>query len=51
MSHGDLVVVGNPAPEFEQVPALMRPDQRLIDFVRVPSLADRLGDRYDGINW
>lgn len=51
VAHGDLVVIGNRAHEFETVPALMRPDQRLLDLVRVPALADLLGDRYDGINW
>lgn len=51
VAHGELVVVGNAAPEFNGVPALMRPDQNLLDLVRVPGLADVLGDRYDGINW
>ena len=51
ISYGDLVVVGNRAQEFEQVPALMRPDQRLLDLVRMSTLAERLGDRYDGVNW
>ena len=39
------------AQEFEQLPALMRPDQRLLDLVRMSTLAERLGDRYDGVNW
>jgi GDP-mannose 6-dehydrogenase len=51
VAHGDLVVIGNPAPEFKGLAALMRPDQRLLDLVRVPGLKEALGDRYDGINW
>lgn len=51
VAHGDLVVVGNAAPEFRDVPSLMRPEQRLLDLVRVAGLADALGERYDGINW
>ena len=40
ISYGDLVVVGNRAQEFERVPALMRPDQRLLDLVRMSTLAE-----------
>jgi hypothetical protein len=29
----------------------MRPDQRVLDLVRVPGLREALGERYDGINW
>lgn len=51
VAHGDLIVVGNGAREFERLPDLMRPGQTLIDLVRIPALAEALGDRYDGINW
>lgn len=51
IAQGDLVVIGNQAPEFKEVPALMRPDQRLLDLMRVPGLQEALGERYDGINW
>ncbi|MBS0472161.1 MAG: UDP-glucose/GDP-mannose dehydrogenase family protein [Proteobacteria bacterium] len=50
VAHGAIVVVGNGAPEFARVPALLRPDQILIDFVRLAG-AEALGERYDGINW
>jgi GDP-mannose 6-dehydrogenase len=51
LAHGELVLVGNPAPEFKELKCLLRPDQRVLDLVRVPGLADALGDRYVGINW
>jgi GDP-mannose 6-dehydrogenase len=51
VAHGDLVLIGNPAPEFKGLARLMRPDQRVLDLVRVPGLQETLGERYDGINW
>lgn len=51
VAHGDLVVIGNSAPEFRTLPDLLRPDQRLLDLVRIPGLHEALGGRYDGINW
>jgi hypothetical protein len=51
VAHGELVVVGNPAPEFRGLAGLMRPDQCLLDLVRVPGLKEALGERYDGVNW
>jgi GDP-mannose 6-dehydrogenase len=51
VAHGELVVVGNSAPEFRALPDLLRPDQRLLDLVRIPGLGEALGARYDGVNW
>ena len=51
VAHGELVVIGNPAPEFKKLAGLMRSDQRVLDLVRIPGLEDALGERYDGINW
>jgi GDP-mannose 6-dehydrogenase len=51
VAHGELVLVGNPAPEFKDLARLMRPDQRVLDLVRVPGLKEALGERYDGVNW
>ncbi|MGF1502936.1 MAG: nucleotide sugar dehydrogenase [Paracoccaceae bacterium] len=50
VGHGELVVIGNSAPEFKQVPAMLRSDQRIFDLVRLRE-AETLGDRYDGVNW
>jgi GDP-mannose 6-dehydrogenase len=51
VAHGELVIVGNPAPEFKELAALVRSDQRLFDLARVPGLKEALGKRYDGVNW
>lgn len=48
--HGELVIVGNNAPEFVDLVSKLQPRHMLIDLVRLPGVA-RLGDRYDGINW
>lgn len=50
LAHADLVVIGNNDPQFHSVPARLRPDQILVDLVRIPE-TNGLGDRYDGINW
>jgi GDP-mannose 6-dehydrogenase len=50
LGHADTVVIGNKDPEFQSIPERIRPDQTLVDFVRVTrSSADR--GRYDGICW
>ncbi len=46
----DLVVIGNNAPEFHDVPRRLRPGQALVDMVRIPGFATA-GESYDGINW
>lgn len=49
-AHGDVLIVGNADPEFESLPARMRPDQRLYDLVRLKNV-NELEDRYEGVNW
>jgi GDP-mannose 6-dehydrogenase len=51
VAHGELILIGNLAPEFKTLGPLMRDDQRVLDLVRVPGLKETLGERYDGINW
>lgn len=51
LAHGDLAVIGNPAPEFKAVPEMLRPDQMLFDMARISGAAATLGARYDGVNW
>ena len=46
----ELVVTTANAPEYANVVDLMRPEQRLLDFARIPG-AERLGERYDGFLW
>jgi len=50
MDHADVVVIGNGAPEFTQVPSLLREHQKVIDLVRIK--ADFRGSaQYAGICW
>ncbi len=51
VAQSDLIVIGNGAAEFRDLPQMMRPDQRVVDLVRIPGLQQTLGERYDGVNW
>ena len=51
LAHGELVVVGNPAPEFRDVAGRLKSGQKLYDLARIPGAAEALGSRYDGVNW
>lgn len=50
-AHGDLVIIGNPAPEFRFLGPKLRPDQKVLDLARISGLQAELGERYSGINW
>ena len=50
LDHGEVVIVGNNADEFADVPSRLKEDPTLSDLVRLGD-TDQLGDRYDGINW
>jgi GDP-mannose 6-dehydrogenase len=47
----DVIVVGNGAPEFADAMARCRPDQTVIDLVRVPADFSKVQANYDGICW
>ena len=47
----DVIVVGNAAPEFDDALTRTRPDQQVIDLVRVKVERERIPARYDGICW
>ena len=47
----DVIVVGNQAPEFTQAVAACRPDQIVIDLVRLPIFGSLLSAEYRGICW
>ena len=50
LAHAECVVIGNPDKEFRSVAAKLRPDQVMVDLVRVsPGL--RSGGNYEGICW
>jgi GDP-mannose 6-dehydrogenase len=49
-AHGELVIVGNAAPEFARLPELLAPGQRVLDLVRLDD-AGAFGEGYDGVAW
>jgi GDP-mannose 6-dehydrogenase len=50
LDHAETIVIGNKDPEFISVPKRLRPNQSLVDFVRI---TDRRSEKgiYDGICW
>ena len=50
LAHGDVIVVGNRAAEFSDLPSRLAGHQLLVDLAHVGG-AEELGNRYDGINW
>ena len=51
IARSDVIVVGNNSPEFSEAVARCRPDQTIIDLVRLRVDASTLPGRYDGICW
>jgi GDP-mannose 6-dehydrogenase len=51
LSQAEVVVVGNAAPEFADAVRRCRPDQLIIDLVRLPVPRDEIAARYEGICW
>jgi GDP-mannose 6-dehydrogenase len=47
----EVIVVGNGAPEFSDAVARCRPDQVVIDLVRIPLDFSRVSAQYSGICW
>jgi GDP-mannose 6-dehydrogenase len=50
LEHAQTVVIGNKDPEFANIPARLRDDQVLVDFVRMVNKRSD-GTKYDGICW
>ena len=50
LDHAQTVVIGNKDPDFQNVPAKLRDDQMLVDFVRISNRRSEKG-KYDGICW
>ncbi|MGH8228840.1 MAG: nucleotide sugar dehydrogenase [Steroidobacteraceae bacterium] len=46
----EIIAIGNRAPEFAALAPRLRPEQRVIDFVRIREIEQR-HERYDGICW
>jgi GDP-mannose 6-dehydrogenase len=50
IDHSDIIVVGNNDPEFQDILDRIKPDQSVIDLVRIISAQGSEGN-YDGICW
>lgn len=51
LAESEVIVIGNKAPEFGQVPQQARQDQVVIDLVRISEDINQLDARYEGICW
>jgi GDP-mannose 6-dehydrogenase len=51
VAEADTVVVTSSDAAYRRVPAMLRPDQILIDLARIVDNPGQLGDRYRGIAW
>jgi GDP-mannose 6-dehydrogenase len=50
LDHSETIVIGNPSPEFRDVPRLLAPGQQIVDLVRI-SDARSVEGVYDGLSW
>ncbi|HTM03374.1 MAG TPA: nucleotide sugar dehydrogenase [Vicinamibacterales bacterium] len=51
IARSEVLVIGNPAGEFTEAVYRCRPDQLVIDLVRLPLDFSRVSAQYDGICW
>jgi len=51
LAHAEVLVVGRADPEFASLPGRLRPDQLVIDLVRLWEDGGGLGERYRGLCW
>jgi GDP-mannose 6-dehydrogenase len=51
IDQSEVIVVGNASPEFAEAITRCRPDQIVIDLVRLPLDFSRVNAQYDGICW
>lgn len=51
IEQSDVIVIGNGSPEFSEAVTRCRPDQTVIDLVRIPLDFSRVSAQYDGICW
>ena len=50
LSFSELIVIGNKSEEFKEILLMVRPDQYVLDFVRVKEEIDKEMN-YEGICW
>ena len=51
IEQSEVIVVGNPSPEFSDAVTRCRPDQLVVDLVRIPLDFSKVKAQYDGICW
>jgi GDP-mannose 6-dehydrogenase len=51
IDESEVIVIGNASPEFSEAITRCRPDQIVIDLVRIPLDFSRVRAQYDGICW
>ena len=51
IDRSEVIVIGNAAPEFSEAVTRCRPDQVVVDLVRIPLDFSRVNAQYDGICW
>jgi GDP-mannose 6-dehydrogenase len=51
IDESEVVVIGNGSPEFSAAVERCRPDQVVVDLVRIPLDFSRVKAQYDGICW
>ena len=51
IDRSEVVVIGNGSPEFSDAVTRCRPDQTVIDLVRIPLDFSKVAAQYDGICW
>ena len=51
IEQSEVIVIGNASPEFSEAVTRCRPDQVVVDLVRIPLDFSRLNAQYDGICW
>jgi GDP-mannose 6-dehydrogenase len=50
LDHAEIIVIGNDAPEFADIAGRLRPDQHIVDFVRITTI-EQSHANYAGICW
>lgn len=50
LSHSEVIIIGNNAPEFAYIASQLRPEQTVIDYVRVRAI-EQTHPNYQGICW
>jgi GDP-mannose 6-dehydrogenase len=51
IDQSDVIVIGNASPEFSEAVTRCRPDQVVVDLVRIPLDFSKVNAQYDGICW